>query len=113
MTSYDPLDLHNILYAALEEKCTHAVIEASSHGLQQYRLKHIPFQVGVLTNITEEHLDYHKSLEQYALSKQTLFRYVQKQGKKGVAVLPMDDTYGRRWLKHIRFGKTISYGASS
>lgn len=113
MTSYDPLDLHSILHMAREEGCTHAVIESSSHGLQQYRLKHTPFQVGVLTNITEEHLDYHKSLEQYALSKQILFRYVQKQGKQGVAVLPMDDAYGRRWLKHMRFGKTISYGGSS
>lgn len=113
MTSYDPLDLHHILHAAVEEGCQYAVIEASSHGLEQYRLKHIPFHVGVLTNITAEHLDYHKTIEQYATSKQKLFRYIQAQGKKGYAVLPMDDAYGRRRAQHMRFGKTISYGFST
>lgn len=82
MTSYDPIDLHNILDMAVKYGCTHAVLEVSSHGLEQYRFKHIPFHVAVLTNITAEHLDYHRNMDQYAASKQKLFRTLQLQGKK-------------------------------
>lgn len=110
MTSYDPMDLHNILRLAADYGCTHAVLEVSSHGLQQYRFKHIPFQVAVLTNITAEHLDYHRNIDQYAASKQKLFRILQDQGKKWVAILPLDDQYGKRWSQYMHFGTIIGYG---
>lgn len=107
MTSYDPMDLHNLLRMAVDYGCTHAVLEVSSHGLQQYRFKYIPFHVAVLTNITSEHLDYHKNIDQYAASKQKLFRILQDQGQKGVAVLPLDDQYGKRRSQHMHFGTMI------
>lgn len=113
MTSYDPMDLQNILEMAVKYGCTHAVLEVSSHGLEQYRFKSIPFQVAVLTNITAEHLDYHRNIDQYAASKQKLFRILQKQGKKGTAILPLDDQYGKRWSQRMHFGTLIPYGFSS
>lgn len=113
MTSYDPIALHSILDMAVHRWCTHAVLEVSSHGLEQYRFKFIPFHVAVLTNITPEHLDYHKNLDQYAASKQKLFRILQNQGKRWVAVLPLDDQFGKRWANRMHFGTTITYGFSS
>lgn len=113
MTSYDPLDLHNILDMAVKYGCTHAVLEVSSHGLEQYRFKHIPFHVGVLTNITAEHLDYHRNLDQYAASKQKLFRILQNQGKRWVAVLPLDDQFGKRRSQRMHFGTSLTYWFSS
>lgn len=110
MTSYDPMDLHNILEVAVKYGCTHAVLETSSHGLSQYRFKGVPFAIAALTNITAEHLDYHRNMDEYAASKQKLFRLVQKQGKKSVAVLPLDDEYGKRRSHRMHFGKTITYG---
>lgn len=113
MTSYDPMDLHNILEMAVKYGCTHAVLEVSSHGLEQYRFKNIPFHVAVLTNITAEHLDYHRNIDQYAASKQKLFRILQNQGKKWVAVLPLDDQYGKRRAQRMHFGTLIGYWFSS
>jgi UDP-N-acetylmuramoyl-L-alanyl-D-glutamate--2,6-diaminopimelate ligase len=78
MTSYDPLALQSLLSLALKAGCTHAVLEVSSHGLHQKRFAHIPFHVGVLTNITPEHLDYHGTLERYAREKKKLFQSVQR-----------------------------------
>jgi len=113
MTSYDPMDLHNILEMAVKYWCTHAVLEVSSHGLEQYRFKNIPFHVAVLTNITAEHLDYHRNIDQYAASKQKLFRSLQNQGKKGIAILPTDDQYGKRRSQRMHFGTCIAYWFSS
>lgn len=78
MTSYDPMDLQAILENAIHYGCTHAVIEVSSHGLEQSRFDCVPFQCGGLTNITAEHLDYHKNIDRYASSKQKLFLKLQK-----------------------------------
>ena len=113
MTSYDPIDLHNILEMAVKYGCTHAVLEVSSHGLEQYRFKHIPFHVAVLTNITAEHLDYHRNLDQYAASKQKLFRILQNQWKRWVAILPLDDQFGKRRAQRMHFWTVIPYGFSS
>lgn len=110
MTSYDPMDLQSILELAVTSWCTHAVLETSSHGLQQYRFTGVHFDVWVLTNITAEHLDYHGNIDQYALTKQKLFRFVQDQGKKGTAILPLDDLYGRRWSQRMHFGNLTTYG---
>lgn len=113
MTSYDPMDLQSLLDVAVKGWCTHAVLETSSHGLTQYRFKSIPFHVAVLTNITAEHLDYHKTIDQYAASKQKLFRELQKQGKKWTAVLPLDDAYGRRRSERMHFGTMYGFWFTS
>lgn len=93
MTSYDPMDLQKYLALGLQEGCTYAVLEVSSHALAQRRFKKVKFSVAALTNITNEHLDYHQTFENYAVAKQKLFRQLQESGKEGIAVLPMDDKF--------------------
>ncbi|MFW5726989.1 MAG: UDP-N-acetylmuramoyl-L-alanyl-D-glutamate--2,6-diaminopimelate ligase [Spirochaetia bacterium] len=69
-------EIHRLLRCMHENGCTHAVVEATSHGLSPInnRLGDIKFDVGVLTNISHEHLDFHKTLERYIDDKANLFR---------------------------------------
>lgn len=110
MTSYDPMDLQNILENAVQYWCTHAVIEVSSHWLEQSRFDYVSFHCAGLTNITAEHLDYHKNIDRYASTKQKLFYKLQKSGNKWTAVLPLDDDFGKRRSHRMRFWKTYTYG---
>lgn len=69
-TTPDPWKLQKFLSQSLRNKCTHIVLEISSHAIDQNRIWGIPFAVGVLTNIADnEHLDYHKSFEAYQATK--------------------------------------------
>lgn len=72
-TNPEPLALQKFLSKMVKAKCEYAVLEVTSHGLDQERVYDINFDIGVLTNITHEHLDYHKTFRNYALAKQKLF----------------------------------------
>ncbi len=76
MTSLDVFDLQSLLSTAKNNGCKIAVLETSSHGLEQQRFAGIDFDVAVLTNITHDHLDYHGGMEAYAESKKLLFKNV-------------------------------------
>lgn len=76
VTTPSPFALQKYLKMARQKGCTHAVIEVTSHALDQNRVWGIPFSVGVLTNVTHEHLDYHKSYKRYVLTKLKLFKNV-------------------------------------
>lgn len=65
VTSPDVISLHRFLNEMVEAGCVYAVIEVSSHGIDQNRIAGVDFEVGVLTNIAPEHLDYHKTFEEY------------------------------------------------
>jgi UDP-N-acetylmuramoyl-L-alanyl-D-glutamate--2,6-diaminopimelate ligase len=65
--------LQKFLREAVERKMTHAVIETSSHALDQYRVWGIRYEIAVITNVTREHLDYHKTMERYRRAKKRLF----------------------------------------
>lgn len=71
------------------------VMEVSSHALDQCRVDGVHFQVGVFTNLTPEHLDYHKDMEQYFTSKYHLFKELLPRDN-GRAVINIDDAYGQR-----------------
>ena len=71
------------------------VMEVSSHALDQYRVDGVHFQVGVFTNLTPEHLDYHQDMESYFASKYHLFKELLPRDK-GRAVINIDDDYGQR-----------------
>jgi UDP-N-acetylmuramoyl-L-alanyl-D-glutamate--2,6-diaminopimelate ligase len=71
------------------------VMEVSSHALNQYRADGVHFQVGVFTNLTLDHLDYHKDMEGYFTSKYHLFKELLPR-ENGRAVINLDDSYGRR-----------------
>jgi UDP-N-acetylmuramoyl-L-alanyl-D-glutamate--2,6-diaminopimelate ligase len=73
VTTPDPIDLQAFLAQMVEAGVTHAVVETTSHGLAQHRVAACDFDLGVLTNITHEHLDYHGSHEAYLEAKARLF----------------------------------------
>jgi UDP-N-acetylmuramoyl-L-alanyl-D-glutamate--2,6-diaminopimelate ligase len=76
------------------------VIEVSSHALEQCRADGVHFQVGVFTNLTPEHLDYHQDMEQYFTSKYHLFKELLPRDN-GRAVINIDDAYGRRLAEMV------------
>lgn len=74
VTSPDPYPLQQLLHKIKNSDINTVVLEATSHGLDQHRLFGTNIQVGVLTNITNEHLDYHKSMNRYIKAKSKLFK---------------------------------------
>jgi UDP-N-acetylmuramoyl-L-alanyl-D-glutamate--2,6-diaminopimelate ligase len=112
MTSYDPMDLQKLLATAYDAGCRYAVLEVSSHAMDQERFTGINFDIAALTNITADHLDRHKTVDEYAKSKQKLF-HVLAQNRRGVAILPKDDSYGKKWFETMSFGKKIDYAVDT
>jgi UDP-N-acetylmuramoyl-L-alanyl-D-glutamate--2,6-diaminopimelate ligase len=93
---------------------THVVLEATSHGLVQDRVTGCEFDVGVVTNITHEHLDYHGSYDAYLKAKGLLFESLKKTANKAcgnprAAVLNRDDA-SYTYLSTIKVGRRITYG---
>jgi UDP-N-acetylmuramoyl-L-alanyl-D-glutamate--2,6-diaminopimelate ligase len=88
LTTPDPVALHRSLDALAGEGVTHLAIEASSHGLDQYRLDGLRIAAGAFTNITRDHLDYHASFEAYFAAKLRLFAALLAPG--AAAVIDVD-----------------------
>ncbi len=76
MTSPDPILMHQILEKIKKDKVDNVIIEASSHGLSQKRIDHINFKAGIFTNFSQDHLDYHKTMQSYFKSKMHLFKNI-------------------------------------
>ncbi len=89
-TTPESLDLNRIMSEAVEDGASEAVMEVSSHALAQRRIFGIPFDVAVFTNLTRDHLDYHRTMEEYFSSKQILFRGCGSEPPRG-SVLNIDD----------------------
>jgi UDP-N-acetylmuramoyl-L-alanyl-D-glutamate--2,6-diaminopimelate ligase len=98
----NPFQIQKYLKKAKEEGSEYFVIEATSHGLDQNRLAFVDFDVAVLTNITHDHLDYHKSFESYRDAKLKLFKNVK------FSILNADDDSFSYAKNHVS-GKIISY----
>lgn len=103
MTTPDPVRLHALLADLKAAGVDHLAIEASSHGLHQYRLDGVKPKVVAFTNLSQDHLDYHETMEAYFQAKQRLFDEILPEG--GYAVVNIDDEYGRR-LRH----KQLTFG---
>jgi len=97
-TTPESLDLNRMLSQALGDGATEAVMEVSSHALAQQRVYGVPFDVAVFTNLTRDHLDYHRSMEEYFASKRVLFEGCGTDVPR-VAVLNGDDEYGQKLAK--------------
>ncbi len=74
-TVLPPSQLQPVLKEMVKQRCRYAVIETSSHALEQYRVWGIPFKIAVFTNLTHDHLDYHGSFDNYRQAKMKLFRW--------------------------------------
>jgi UDP-N-acetylmuramoyl-L-alanyl-D-glutamate--2,6-diaminopimelate ligase len=101
-TTPESLDLHGLLAQMRDAHCRAAVMEVSSHALEQGRTDPIEFQIGVFTNLTQDHLDYHESMENYFLSKALLFTNLDRKERPGIAVINADDPYGQRLMKLLK-----------
>lgn len=111
MTSLDVFDLQSILATARSRWCKIAILEVSSHGIDQYRFEWVDFDFAMLTNITHDHLDYHGSFNNYVDAKKKLFKYVLKNKKPNkYAVFPADDVVWRKWAEDMAFDKKITFG---
>ncbi|MGD8744529.1 MAG: UDP-N-acetylmuramoyl-L-alanyl-D-glutamate--2,6-diaminopimelate ligase, partial [Candidatus Woesebacteria bacterium] len=107
VTTPHVIQLHKTLNQMVKAGCEYAVVEVTSHGLDQERVAGVDFQVGVLTNITHEHLDYHKTKKAYTDAKLKLFERV-----KGYAVVNADDEHFESVAKSLRKGvKMRTYSA--
>jgi UDP-N-acetylmuramoyl-L-alanyl-D-glutamate--2,6-diaminopimelate ligase len=113
-TTPEALELNRLLSEGLGVGVTEAVMEVSSHALEQQRIFGIPFDVAVFTNLTRDHLDYHGTMENYFLAKQVLFEGCGTDPPRA-AVLNIDDEYGRQLLKLCKKKNSLvlSYGLTS
>lgn len=110
-TTPGAVEMQSILRTMKENGCKAVTMETSSHGLEQGRCQGIPFNVGVFLNLTQDHLDYHKTMAAYYQSKRILFDSMAEEGRDGVAVINIDDRAGEKLaaefsdrLKVITFG---------
>jgi UDP-N-acetylmuramoyl-L-alanyl-D-glutamate--2,6-diaminopimelate ligase len=100
-TTPEALELNRIFSAALGQGATDAVMEVSSHALAQERVYGVPFDVAVFTNLTRDHLDYHKTMEEYFAAKRVLFEGCGTDAPRA-AVTNLDDEYGAKLAEFSR-----------
>jgi UDP-N-acetylmuramoyl-L-alanyl-D-glutamate--2,6-diaminopimelate ligase len=98
-TTPDAISLNQLLSRMVAEGCTHAFMEVSSHALAQYRTAGLDFVVGIFTNITHDHLDYHGSFDQYFEAKQSFFTGI---SSHSVVIANIDDELGLKMVEQSR-----------
>lgn len=92
-TTPESFEIQKLLAMMVDEGCKYAVMEVSSHALALYRVYGITFEVGIYTNLSPEHLDFHKTMEEYARAKALLFSYCRH------SVINIDDEYASVMVK--------------
>ena len=110
LTSMDPLSLHKSLKILSNNKVKNVILEASSHGLDQKRLDYLKINTGIFTNLSHDHLDYHKNMQSYLNSKMYLFKNLLK---KNSTIITDQDNKEYGIIKKIAKMKKITIGAKS
>lgn len=113
-TTPEALELNHMLATALANGATETVMEVSSHALAQQRVFAIPFDVAVFTNLTRDHLDYHRTMEEYFRAKQALFEGCGTEPPRA-AVINGDDEYGPKLItvSKKRGSRVFTYGMAN
>src|ERR1700704_3844217 len=112
-TTPESLDLQELLAQIGNAGCKAAAMEVSSHALAQDRTRGLEWDVAVFTNLTQDHLDFHGTMENYFDAKMKLFAGLanQKRKRKPVAVVNIDDRYGQQLLAKIdKRVAVVTYG---
>jgi len=109
MTTPGALRVNKFLRMMADAGCAYAILEISSHALEQERVKDVGLDVAIFTNLTREHLDYHRDLDGYFGAKTKIFNNLKK---GGIAVLNVDDPRVATLKKKIK-GKVLTYGYQS
>lgn len=104
-TTPDILELYNLILLAKEKGCNTVVMEVSSHSLVQERIKGLCFSLCAFTNLTIDHLDYHKSMEEYCNAKLKILEYLKSNGK---IIVNVDDSYSKYFIWNNRLSLGIS-----
>jgi UDP-N-acetylmuramoyl-L-alanyl-D-glutamate--2,6-diaminopimelate ligase len=110
-TTPEASDLMAFLRQAVDAGCTHGALEVSSHALALKRVYGARFAVGIFTNLTPDHLDFHKDMESYYRAKRLLF-VPEGANRIDWAVINMDDPYGRRLSAEVSC-QLVRYGFSA
>lgn len=102
-TTPEAMDVQRTMSQMASHGITHVVLECSSHGIDLGRLCGIDFDVCLFTNLTQDHLDYHVTMERYANAKKKLFsELLEKSRKKNkIAIFNHDDAYGKKWFSEV------------
>jgi UDP-N-acetylmuramoyl-L-alanyl-D-glutamate--2,6-diaminopimelate ligase len=97
MTTPDPVSMQRLLAGFELESCQYVVLEASSHALEQGRLNSVDINIAVLTNLSRDHLDYHRTMGEYAAAKQRLFEMASVK----TTVINTSDDFGRNVINKL------------
>ena len=101
-TTPDPITLHALIARMVEAGCTYAFMEVSSHSIDQRRISGLDFDGGIFTNLTRDHLDYHKTVENYLKAKKKFFDELPA---KAFALTNVDDKSGMVMLQNTKAQK--------
>ena len=109
-TTPDILDIYEMLLKAKEENCKYVVMEVSSHALSLNRVKGLEFDMALFSNLTQDHLDYHHTIENYLDSKKKLFTMLRNDK---LAIINMDDKYYKDFIMEQNNNKTYGFKDSN
>ena len=108
-TSPEILTIYKLLDKAKDLNCEYVVMEVSNFALDQKRIEGLEFVAGAFTNLTEDHLDYHKTMENYLEAKLKLTDYIKKDG---VLLVNKDDEASKKFIEKFKNTKTYGYGSA-
>lgn len=106
LTTPESSDLQKQLAEMVENGVAHCVMEVSSHALAQERVYGCNFSIAIFTNLTHDHLDFHKTMDEYLAAKQKLFKMLPPEG---IAIVNVDDPYSKTIIEVVT-GEVITYG---
>jgi len=108
-----PIETNNLIAECARDGADSLAMEVSSHALAERRADGIEFDAAVFTNLTQDHLDFHKTMQEYENAKLRLFTDLPKQSQKHfMAAINVDDPVGARWFDHLRTSK-LAYGVET
>lgn len=110
LTTPDAIHLQAQLRQFIDQGVNTVAMEVSSHSIDQGRVNGIEFELGLFTNLTQDHLDYHGTMEAYAATKRRLFADMPMKH----LIINADDEYGRRWIEEFAVAKSVfAYGMAA
>lgn len=109
-TTPESSDIQQFMAQMVRAGCDACVMEVSSHALAQKRVHGVDFDLGIFTNLTQDHLDFHGDMENYYEAKKQLFTSIQQGTKPGAAVLNIDDSFGSRLAQETSAEVQFTYG---
>ncbi len=108
LTTPQSNEINSLLAQMISDGCTHCVMEVSSHALDLHRVDYLNFAGAIFTNITSDHMDYHKTFDHYFASKKILFDNI---GSNGKVIFNAEDKSGEKIVRDSA-GRKYSYGTS-